>query len=562
MLPESITGAARRFGDRAALIDAAGAPITYTELDRWSDELAVALAHQHGVREGTVVALTLPSDPRYVAAYLALAKLGAVTAGVNPRLAPGEKQRVLEQLAPDLVIGDDFPFERATNEAPPPLTPDERRITTIVFTSGTTGEPKGAVFTDRQLAAITTIDIGGLDTWGTGSPMLASTQFCHVGFMTKLPWYLRLGCTLVLQERWRAADTLRLVAEHRMPSIGGVAAQIALLLQVPDFDDYDLSAVQTIVIGGGPSPPEIVREARQRFGAAYSIRYSSTESGGVGTATAFDAPDDEALHTVGRPRPGVEIRIDERQQRVAAPVPRHDVRLLARPRANSGDARRRLAPHRRPRRDGRHRVPAHRRPHDGHVHPGWLQRASPGGRGRSRRTPSRGGSGDRAQAARRLRRDRRRRGRAVGRRGTTDARRTTHVRIGAARVVQAARVHRDRRLVAAHDDGQAGPPGPTRIRRRRRPNLDAMAPGTLTFEPLSPSIGAEVQGIDLREDVNDETIAMLRHALLEHKVLFFRDQHITTEQHLAFGAAIRRTRDPSRHSARPGAPRSARPPPR
>jgi len=311
LLPESITGAARRFGHRAAVIDAGGAAITYAELDRWSDELAVSLGRRHGVRQGSVVALAVPSDPRYVVAYLGLAKLGAVTAGINPRLAASEKDQVLDQLAPDLVIGDDFPFDRAANEAPTPLDPDERRTTTVVFTSGTTGEPKGAVFTDRQLAAITTIDIGGLDTWGTGTAMLASTQFCHVGFMTKLPWYLRLGCTLVLQERWRAADTLRLVAQHHMPSIGGVAAQIALLLQVPDFDDYDVSAVQTIVIGGGPSPPEIVREARQRFEAAYSIRYSSTESGGVGTATAFDAPDEEALYTVGRPRPGVELRIDE-----------------------------------------------------------------------------------------------------------------------------------------------------------------------------------------------------------------------------------------------------------
>jgi acyl-CoA synthetase (AMP-forming)/AMP-acid ligase II len=255
--------------------------------------------------------LVLPSDPRYVIAYLALAKLGAVTAGINPRMAPDEKQRVLEQLAPDLVIGDDFPFDPTSNETPPRLARDGRRTTTIVFTSGTTGEPKGAVFTDDQLAAVTTIDVGGLDLWGGGAPMLASTQFCHIGFMTKLPWYLRLGCTLVLQDRWRATDTLHLVAEHRMPSIGGVAAQIALLLRVPDFDRYDLTAVKTIVIGGGPSPPEIVREARCRFEADYSIRYSSTESGGVGTATAFDAPDEEALHTVGRPRPGVDVCIDE-----------------------------------------------------------------------------------------------------------------------------------------------------------------------------------------------------------------------------------------------------------
>ena len=59
-------------------------------------------------------------------------------------------------------------------------------------------------------------------------------------------------------------------------------------------------------------------EARERFGAEYSIRYSSTESGGVGLATAFDAPDSEALHTVGRPRPGVEVRIADDRDR---PVP-------------------------------------------------------------------------------------------------------------------------------------------------------------------------------------------------------------------------------------------------
>jgi taurine dioxygenase len=57
----------------------------------------------------------------------------------------------------------------------------------------------------------------------------------------------------------------------------------------------------------------------------------------------------------------------------------------------------------------------------------------------------------------------------------------------------------------------------------------------VTFEPLSPTIGAEVNGVDLREDVSDDAIATIRRGLLEHKVLFFREQHITTEQHLAFG---------------------------
>jgi acyl-CoA synthetase (AMP-forming)/AMP-acid ligase II len=62
-------------------------------------------------------------------------------------------------------------------------------------------------------------------------------------------------------------------------------------------------------MGGAPSPPALVQEARRRFGASYSIRWSSTESGGVGTGTAVDAPDSEALHTVGRPRLGIGVEV-------------------------------------------------------------------------------------------------------------------------------------------------------------------------------------------------------------------------------------------------------------
>ena len=102
-----------------------------------------------------------------------------------------------------------------------------------------------------------------------------------------------------------------------MPAeLGGVAAQIALLLRDPRFDERDLSAVRQLVVGGGPSPPALVEEARRRFGADYSIRYSSTESGGVGTGTAFDADDDEALHTVGRPAARSRWRSDDAGQRV------------------------------------------------------------------------------------------------------------------------------------------------------------------------------------------------------------------------------------------------------
>jgi acyl-CoA synthetase (AMP-forming)/AMP-acid ligase II len=127
--------------------------------------------------------------------------------------------------------------------------------------------------------------------------------------MTKRPWYLRLATRTHVLGRWRAADALRTVAEQRMPSIGGVAPQVALMLRSPEVERHDWDHVKTLIMGGAASPPALVAEARSRFGAAYSIRYSSTESGGCGTGTAFDADDHEALNTVGRPRPGIEVSV-------------------------------------------------------------------------------------------------------------------------------------------------------------------------------------------------------------------------------------------------------------
>ncbi len=352
----TVRQAAERFGETPAFVAADGWALTYAELDHRSDAAAAAL-HARGIGEGDLVALVLPSTPDYVVVYAALAKLGAITAGINPRLTAPERAAVLDVARPARVITTadllpDPPTPPDGNEPnadpelgaatlvitlatgphdlladlavdagerhPPVLDhPDDpERVVAVVFTSGTTGRPKGAVFTNRELAAITVSDVG--ERWGGGGAMLASTQFAHVGFMTKLAWYLRLGTTTYLLDRWRAGDVLALVAEHRMASVGGVAPQVALMLRDPDFDRYDLTCVQTIIMGGATSPPALVREARERFGAAYSIRYSSTESGGVGTGTAFDADDAEAFFTIGRPRGDVQIEIRDEH---AEPVP-------------------------------------------------------------------------------------------------------------------------------------------------------------------------------------------------------------------------------------------------
>jgi acyl-CoA synthetase (AMP-forming)/AMP-acid ligase II len=126
--------------------------------------------------------------------------------------------------------------------------------------------------------------------------------------MTKLPGNLMRGGVTHLLPRWTAGDALRLTAELRMAAIGGIPTQVALMLQHPDFDRHDLSCVRAIVLGGGPATPALVREARQRFGAAVAIRYSCTEAG-IGIGTAFDAPAEDAEVSVGRPHAGVDLSV-------------------------------------------------------------------------------------------------------------------------------------------------------------------------------------------------------------------------------------------------------------
>jgi acyl-CoA synthetase (AMP-forming)/AMP-acid ligase II len=334
VLAATVREAARRFGDLTAFVDPDGSTLSYRQLDERSDAVAAVLAGRR-VGEGDRVVLRVPSDTGYVVAYAAAAKLGAITAGINPRLAPPEQETLVDLADPAVVLRE--PGEVAALAAegsalvagsdgtPPPALPaDPDRPVAIVFTSGTTGLPKGAVFCERQLEAVAVADTAG--AWapeGTAGPaMLASTQFAHVGFTTKLPWYLRVASRTHVLGRWRADDALRTIAEQRMTSIGGVAPQLALMVRSPEASRHDWDDVQSIVVGGAASPPALVAAARATFGAAYSIRYSSTESGGCGTGTAFDADDDEALHSVGRPRGGIEVSARDVDGR---PVPTGEV---------------------------------------------------------------------------------------------------------------------------------------------------------------------------------------------------------------------------------------------
>ena len=388
LLTEAAGRAARKYGDRAAFATPDGWCLSFAELDRAADRIAAGL-RARGLGPGSTVALVLDSGMDYAALYLAAARIGAVTAGINPAASAAEATGCLQTVGPDLIAvhrhlaglvpagsaplieplapaagpglvggglrtGPD-PAEEGFGSGPcrdagtdgpgavglsrggrPGGEPGPRgdrgeRPVCICFTSGSTGAPKAAWFGDRQIRAIAAVDANGAwggsgrerrdsppdhasatdanGSWGGGSHGLAITPMAHVGFMTKLAWLLDGGQTAHLLGRWSAGGALEAIAEHRMPAVTGVAPQIALMVRHRLISELDFSAVKAVIAGGGPSAPDLVLAARRAFGAGYSIRYSSTESGGVGLATALDADDDEACRSVGRPRPGVEASV-------------------------------------------------------------------------------------------------------------------------------------------------------------------------------------------------------------------------------------------------------------
>ncbi|MHB8341028.1 MAG: class I adenylate-forming enzyme family protein, partial [Mycobacteriales bacterium] len=329
MLQATLAEAVRRFGARPAFVsldvslgasDAAGPALTYAGLDQLSDEVAGGLAAR-GVRAGDVVSLALPTSLEYPVCYLAAAKLGAVTAGLNLRLPPVQLRTLIEISGARLVITtvdglDTGPTEavllrpgrwaplRVPDWAPPRLAEDPDAPVAIVFTSGTTGTPKGALFCDRQLSAIRDIDVG--PAWGGGGTSLAATSMAHLGFMTKLPGAVQAGGVSYLTPRWDAALALRLAEQLRLSTLAGVPTQLAMLLALPELASRDLTSVRQVLIGGGPATPALVRAARTAFGVPVCTRYSCTEAG-IGCATRPGDPQEDAEETVGRPQPGVEL---------------------------------------------------------------------------------------------------------------------------------------------------------------------------------------------------------------------------------------------------------------
>ena len=358
VLGELLRAAARDVPDAEAF-RYRGERLTYDDWDALADRVAAALAAR-GIGRGDVVALLLPSTPFYLIAYLAAARLGAVTAGINVRYRRIEIGHILRRSGAAILFSverwhdSDFrgvidglrpelpelremvwlPAARLTEGTRGAITdlgagpmpsadvlPDDPAA--IVFTSGTTGVPKGACFTHRNLLAVAEIEARRHRAGSTPAAkhLAAGLSFAHIGTMARIAIQLTQRGAALIQDTFDPAAVLEAIERERLAHLGGIPTQIIMLLDHPDRPRRDLSSLESVLIGGAPSSPELIRRVQQTLRVGVSVRYSSTELG-IATASLPEDPPERLATTVGKPTPGVELRVvDERNASVAAGTP-------------------------------------------------------------------------------------------------------------------------------------------------------------------------------------------------------------------------------------------------
>jgi acyl-CoA synthetase (AMP-forming)/AMP-acid ligase II len=299
---------ATKHPDRAAFVDAERR-LTFGGWDRAADGVAGWLAAR-GVGRGDVVALLVPSSIEYAVCYQAAMRLRAITTGINTRLGPPEIQSIVDRTRPRVVIREaDLAELRAAFDGTPPAafpTVDAGDPVAVVWTSGTTGMPKGAVFDHRNLRAVA-VGAGAM-----GAPFdvrLAPLPFAHVAFMSR-PWeeIENAITTVITPTPWSAADALRLMARERVTVGQGVPTQWRLVLDHAEFAATDLSSLRIAGTGAATVPPELVREMEHKLGCPVVIGYTSTEAAITTGTVPGDSPE-VISRTVGRPRTNVELEV-------------------------------------------------------------------------------------------------------------------------------------------------------------------------------------------------------------------------------------------------------------
>ncbi|OGA42805.1 MAG: hypothetical protein A3G24_23025 [Betaproteobacteria bacterium RIFCSPLOWO2_12_FULL_62_13] len=336
--------AAERYGSRTAFVFG-DRRCSFDELHRRSNRLAHALMAR-SLRRGERVALLLDNGPEYVEALFALMKAALVTVPVNLRLSAAERRLILldcgaataictgaaaELLAlrrrelPDLrevfVVGgtnaDAYDVLLASgSETDTAIEVDEEEIETIRYTSGTTGVPKGAMYSTGAMYQQLTHSLLNLgDLPGADDRMLHATSLGHGSGRCLMPFWVR-GAVQLLLANFDAEMVLQLITREKVTHFYLVPTMLNALLERFDPARHDVASIKRLFYGGAPISEQTLHRSLQVFGPVLRQQYGSTETGNPITALE---PDDHVaegtpeqlrrLQSAGRPALGTELRI-------------------------------------------------------------------------------------------------------------------------------------------------------------------------------------------------------------------------------------------------------------
>jgi long-chain acyl-CoA synthetase len=276
--------------------------LDYAGLNRLMDRVAAAL-QRDGLSPGDVVSICAKTSMAYAAAFL-----GALRAGV------ALPARVVLVALDGSANGQPFETWLAPADAVPAAVGlDPKRAFNIIYSSGTTGEPKGIVHSHAmrwlQLTRAATTGYAAASVTLLSTPLYSNTTL--VSFLPTLGY----GGTAVLMEKFDAAGFLQLAERHRATHAMLVPVQYRRIMAVPGFNRYDLSSFVMKLSTSAPFAAGIKADVLKRWPGGLTEYYGLTEGGGTCVLAAHLHPD--KLHTVGQPAPGHDIRlIDDAGQEV------------------------------------------------------------------------------------------------------------------------------------------------------------------------------------------------------------------------------------------------------
>ncbi|MDF2629326.1 MAG: AMP-dependent synthetase [Symbiobacteriaceae bacterium] len=333
-LAQLIARAGQQFARKTAFIHG-DCRVTFAEAEEASNRVASALTGPLGLKPGTRVAILLPNCPEFAIADLALIKAGLVRVPINPRLAPPEVEHILADSGAEALICDAAmavpPSVRhavSVDELLPLGTPEPFTLPTtmddpymILYTSGTTGRPKGAVTTVRSRWVTLFYVYANEDFVHETDVMLHAASLAHGSGTKMLPNYIKGAANLFLP-RFSMEAFCAAIQEHRVTTTWLVPAQVAMLLDFPDRPQYDLSSLRTVVYAGAPMPAERLRQAISAFGPIFVQVYGLSEAPQPALVLSkLDHHPENARRfaSAGRPAIGVDVRVLREDGATVAP---------------------------------------------------------------------------------------------------------------------------------------------------------------------------------------------------------------------------------------------------